>query len=102
MWLAGWDVFTPPTAVAFHQWARKQRPSYLEQQPPGWEQRRRSQRRVAAALAGREEGPAAGCVLEGGAARSLEQFWEHCGVDFRDRVISSQAVNGGFPPDAFL
>lgn len=106
MWLAGWDVFTPPAAVAFHQWDRKQRPSYLEHHPPGWEQRRRSQQRVAAALAGREEdGPGVGGDMLGAASRagrSLKQFWEHCGVNFLEKTISTRALNGGFPADAFL
>lgn len=115
MWRRGWDVFTPHLPVVYHQWSRAGRPSYLqsEQQPAEEQQqqlkeqqqrpaaqRRRSQQRVAAALAG--QGDAGGG--EGGGAppvRSLQQFWEWTGVDFRSRAISERARCGGLPAGAF-
>lgn len=100
LWCAGWDVFTPPTAVAFHLWSRNHRPT----QRPDEAQRRRSQQRVAAVLAGEgEEAPAGGTTGgEGVGCRSIEQFWRHVGVDFAARTVSERAANGGMPPGAFL
>lgn len=34
-----------------------------------------------------------------GTARTLEQFWEHCGVNFSTKVISPKACRGGLPSD---
>ncbi|KAL4430803.1 hypothetical protein ABPG75_006059 [Micractinium tetrahymenae] len=110
MWCAGWDVYTPPTAVAFHLWSRKHRPTFQdERQADCAEQQQHSQARVAAVLAGEEE-DADGCrgSQSGGRGqgwqRSLQQFWEHTGVDFRhgNRAVSARAHNGGWPAEAFL
>lgn len=125
MWCAGWDVFAPPAAVAFHQWSRSHRPTFRQDPPPDAEQQRlRSQQRVAAELAGQgggegheqgqgatPDGAVAGSCSSGGSGkgappgvRSPQQFWQHVGVDFRpgSRSISERARNGGLPADAFL
>lgn len=110
MWCAGWDVYTPPTAVAFHLWSRQHRPTFRdEQRADSAEQQRRSQHRVVAALSGEGEGPggdggsSSGCGVRPW-RRSLERFWKHVGVDFRpgSRAISNRARNGGWPAEAFL
>ena len=113
MWCAGWDVYTPPRPVAYHLWSRAGRPTFSCDRQPDAEQRRRSQQHVAAALAGtdgavnggdRTAAAAAAAAAAGGSSsrRSLQQFWEHTGVDFARRVISERARTGGLPADAFL
>ena len=78
-------------------------------------QRRRSQQRVAAELAGGSSsggttsgtgssfrGSDSGSAAAPAPPRSLQAFFEHCGVDFAARTISARARDGGLPPTAFL
>ena len=101
MWCAGWDIYCPPSAIAFHLWSRQHRPTCQHGgSQAAAEQRQRSQRRAAAALAG-QAGGAEG-MPAAPTPRSLQQFWQHCGVDFAARTITERARNGGLPPGAFL
>ncbi|KAI7838991.1 hypothetical protein COHA_007231 [Chlorella ohadii] len=123
MWRAGWDVYTPSEAVAFHLWSRSHRPTFQQDHRPEEqhaEARRCSQQAVCAALAGtgqegagRQGGGSSGIAASSGSggsaagsakrsSRSLAAFWEHTGVDFRERSISARARQGGLPPDSFL
>ena len=100
MWCAGWDIYAPPSAIAFHLWSRKHRPTCQHGgSQAAAEQRQRSQQHVAAVLAG-QAGGAAGTATP--TSRSLQQFGQHCGVDFAAKTITESARNGGFPASAFL
>ncbi len=114
LWCAGWDVFAPPAAIAFHLWSRKHRPTFqAERWAESEAQRQRSQAQVASALAGEEEDAGASSSESSSRSsrsnglpqhRSLDRFWEHAGVDFRCgiRAISERARNAGWPAEAFL
>ncbi|KAL4859532.1 [Skp1-protein]-hydroxyproline N-acetylglucosaminyltransferase [Chlorella vulgaris] len=103
MWRRGWDMFAPCEVVAWHLWSRKHRPTYqADRQAAGGsqaleQQREASQDRVSCILKGLLDDAAGPPVC-----RSLEAFWEHCGVGFRQHAIADRARNGGMPPHAFL
>lgn len=92
MWCRGWDVFSPPTSVAFHLWSRAHRPTFQQDAviPPA--QRAAAQERVKALLAGRAGDSCWGKGVGAGVVRSLEQWYQHTGVDFSRGTLSQKAM----------
>ena len=109
MWTRGWDMYSPSTAVAYHLWTRSYRPTVRENFEREGEValrlRKQSQTRVRKILSG--ENPS--YDIEGidhdifglGDCRTLEEFQDYCGVNFKLHTILDRAKSGGQPRDVF-
>eukprot|EP01045_Picozoa_sp_COSAG04_P006488 COSAG04_NODE_319_length_16893_cov_23.060141_17_plen_185_part_00 len=132
-WTHGYSIFAPTQAVVFHLWDRSYRPSFREipdQEAP----RSKSEKAVAGLLGVAEPEPepepepqpeseveakasaessrqdrlsqlASATPVAGlGSVRTLQEFSEHCGVDFGNAVMTPQgrARFGGQDPTVFV
>jgi len=131
MWTRGWDLFAPDEQIVFHRWSRCYRSTFWEVEG-GAPLKKASQARVrrlltgeplgcnvaptvqamepavggegeSAPAAGPAAGPAADAPVWGvGAARSLAEYEELAGIDFRALSVGAQAERGGMPGEDFF
>jgi [Skp1-protein]-hydroxyproline N-acetylglucosaminyltransferase len=111
MFTHGWDTFTPSDAVVYHLWDRSYRPTVREHFSEAKQREKlRSQQKVRSLLGmeGMEEDDkkktknyASAEIYGLGSSRSLEEFEEHCGVSFKNRVVHSRGARGGQPEGSY-
>lgn len=122
MWTRGWDVFAPFSVVCWHQWRRSKRgATYQEDRGDVTDIRHRSQLRVLHLMEaqhgsarerpvevmsqrvatmnlvdiGGEQDWAKGHVWGLGLVRSLEEYEQFSGVDFKRQIVTPRARCGG-------
>lgn len=107
LWTHGWDFFSPPHHVIYHLWSRSYRPTFWEVEDKE-KLKERSLRRVRCLLgATPRDQVEAECLSELdlyglGRARSLEEFQQHTGIEFKTRQIGDKAKWGGLPSTMFV
>jgi hypothetical protein len=94
---AGYDLFHPAETLAYHYYTRKDNPRHWDDHKDAahhWSARDRSSRRRALNML---RFPSTGW-LSLGAARTMADYREYSGVDFRTRTLTDYAASGGEPP----
>lgn len=95
-WTHGWDIFCMNEVISYHMWDRSRRPMHLHHQPKsGGELNERSAERFKY-LFGMEETASPEALKEiekygFGNVRSLKEYEEYAGVDFKNRIVHDQS-----------
>ncbi len=82
LWTAGYDFFCLGRVVCYHLWERKHRPNFFSLVDKVVQDR--SLERVRDLLSGRIVDERFGL----GSVRTVQQYWEHCGVDFDKKTYA--------------
>jgi hypothetical protein len=95
-WTRGWDIFNPTENVVWHNYTREERVCHWADQKMGYGKlHEESLKRLRQLLHGEDNGFSIG-KYGLGEARSLEEFEELSGIDFKNRELSEKAKDGKF------
>lgn len=102
-WTHGWDFFSPYRCYLFHEYTRQGRPKIWEDNPaetPRWDQNARVRTRR---LHGQQEEDDEVCASFGryglGSARTLHEYEEFAGFDFKRCRLQRYTLEVGEPPN---
>ncbi len=100
-WTHGWDFYSPHRPVVFHLWDRTTRPRHAQDQPTGVRLLRRLSAARVAHLVGIEKCDDPDALIELssyglGSKRTLHQYQQFSGVDFKNRTLAPHALAGKF------
>lgn len=99
-WTHGFDFFAPYEHIIWHLWKREHRPLFWENKPAS-ETLLKSQQRLRF-LVGTETDVPEDCLTELdlyglGSHRTMQEYEQFSGVDFRQLTVSEEAMYGRFP-----
>ena len=98
-WTRGWDIFNPSEHVVWHNYTREERVCHWSDQKVGYgELHKQSLKRLREMLHGEGEGNKVG-KYGLGEERSLEDFERISGINFEERTLAQNAVEGVFDVD---
>ncbi|GAM26164.1 hypothetical protein SAMD00019534_093390 [Acytostelium subglobosum LB1] len=109
LWTSGYDLYCPTHAIIFHLWKRDHRPTFREvgSTELAIKQKQQSIKRLKVILrmVDNNDGDLELAIEDKyniGQQRTLEQYQEYCGVDFRQQTITERAKRGGYDEALFL
>lgn len=104
LWTHGWDFFTPCINIVFHLWSRSYRPLFSEN-PFCNKDYNNSLKRINYILCINdnydEESLENIHIYGNGDERSVSDYENFCGVDFKEKIISEKAKYGGLEKSMF-
>jgi len=109
LWTKGWDFYAPGQNIIYHLWERDHRPNFREL-PDKTAAETRSQRRVKFILGMLDKDQIEEEALieiekygiHHNSVRTLQQFQEHTGVNFKEGTIDAKAFYSGHKSDIFF
>eukprot|EP01132_Coremiostelium_polycephalum_P002041 gene2041-2512_t len=115
LWTNGYDFFSPTKAVVFHLWQRDYRPTFRENtqsskdeeklQRLKKEQLSRNRVKYLLGMIKEDEFDGSSKIDDKyglGTVRTLKQFEEHCGINFKEKQLTDRSKFGGYQESFFM
>lgn len=108
LWTSGWDFFAPSEAIVYHLWTRNYRSTFHEvEDARALDHRQQSLVEVKRQITGDDDGGERGDasrasdLLPLGSARSIGEYQQHVGVNFKTQTVEWRAEWGNLDPQRF-
>jgi hypothetical protein len=108
LWTSGWDFFSPSESVVYHLWTRSYRNTFHEvEDARALEHRQQSLAGVKRQLIGNDDDDGRGGVsrasdlLPLGFVRSIDEYQQHVGINFKAQTVEWRAEWGNLDPQRF-
>ena len=92
-WTKGWDIFWPNKPIVYHNYTREERALHWSEHKRQKKLNKKSLNRVRQML-GQEDNGEDLEIYGLGDVRSLEEYQEITGIDFKERTLSERATKG--------